>query len=258
MKEWTIDEVVAALLALGVTQGSVLLVHTSYRKVRPVEGGPVGLLRALRLAVGTEGTLAMPTMTDGESPFDPRATPTCEMGIVAETFWRRPGVVRSDHPGGSFAAEGPLAESICRPQPLSPPHGPKSPVGRVYDHDGYVLLLGVGHSENTSLHLAEAGAQVPYSVSHPCVVVRDGVPRTELIAETDHCCEGFRKMDDWLRAAGLQREGKIGNADARLVRSRDIVATAVEKLRDSPLVFLCAPRSGCGECHAAHASVTCR
>ncbi len=250
-RETSVQEAAEQLRALGVREDGVLLVHTSFRAVRPVEGGPLGLIRALLEALGPRGTLAMPTMTDGEAPFDPRATPSVHMGAVAELFWRQPSVLRSTHPGGSFAAQGPLAAQLCAPQPLSPPHGPDSPVGRVHAHDGQVLLLGVGHSEDTTLHLAEALADVPYWVSHPCVV---GEATVE-IPETDHCCAGFNQVDGWLRAAGLQREGKVGRAHARLVRSRELVATVVPRLRASPLAFLCAADKGCEECDAARASV---
>jgi aminoglycoside 3-N-acetyltransferase len=243
------------LKSLGVREGGVLLVHTSFRAVRPVEGGPLGLIGALRRALGREGTLVMPTMTDGAGVFDPRSTPTHDMGITAETFWRQPGVVRSTHPGGSFAAEGPHAARICAPQPLSPPHGSESPVGVVHALDGQILLLGVEHSENTTLHLAEAVARVPYSVAHPCVVEIDGVAKTEMIEETDHCCRGFRIADRWLRDRDLQREGPVGNAHARLVDSRALVALAVEHLRADPLLFLCAVETGCEECDLARASV---
>ncbi|WP_224242788.1 AAC(3) family N-acetyltransferase [Hyalangium gracile] len=255
MAEKTTAQLVEQLHELGVRQGGVLLVHTSFKAVRPVAGGPLGLIDALRKAIGPQGTLVMPTMTDGESVFDPRSTPTEGMGITAELFWRQPGVVRSSHPGGSFAAEGPLAEEICRPQPLSPPHGPDSPVGRVHELNGQVLLLGVTHSEDTTLHLAEAIAGVPYSVSHPTVVEIDGIVRTELIAETDHCCTGFRIADEWLGARGLQRMGKVGNADARLFNARDVVTVAVEQLAADPLIFLCPPSRGCEECDLARASV---
>lgn len=243
------------LRAIGVTKGGVLLVHTSFKAVGPVEGGPLGLIHALRRVLGSEGTLVMPTMTDGESVFDPRVTPTVGMGVVAETFWRQPGVTRSTHPGGSFAAVGPHADFICAPQPLSPPHGPDSPVGRVHDLGGQVLLLGVTHSEDTTVHLAEVIAGVPYSTAHPCVVEDNGVARVEMIAETDHCCVGFRQLDVWLRARVLQREGKVGNADARLARAQDIVDVAVEELRRNPLVFLCGPERACAECDAARGSV---
>jgi aminoglycoside 3-N-acetyltransferase len=233
----------------------VLLVHASYRAVRPAEGGPLGVIRALRAALGSDGTLVMPTMTDGASVFDPRVTPTDGMGIIAETFWRQPGVLRSTHPGGSFAAEGPHAARICAPQPLSPPHGPDSPVGRVHDLDGQVLLLGVTHSENTTMHLAEAIANVPYSVAHPCVVEVDGVARTVMVPETDHCCRGFRIADEWLGARRLQRQEKIGNADARLFGARDLVSIAVERLRTDPLMLLCPRTDDCQECAVAYASI---
>ncbi|HEY6880546.1 MAG TPA: AAC(3) family N-acetyltransferase [Polyangiales bacterium] len=245
MQEVTLADLVAQLRTLGVREGGVLLVHTSFRAVRPVEGGPLGLIAALRTLAGT---LVMPTMTDGASVFDPRRTETSEMGITAELFWRQPGVLRSTHPGGSFAAVGPHAELICAPQPLSPPHGPDSPVGRVHALDGQILLLGVGHSENTTLHLAESIAGVPYSVEYPTVVAEGKV---ELIAETDHCCRNFAKADEWL--GDQQHQGVVGHAHARLMRARDVVRVALEQLRVDPLVFLCA--SDCEDC--GHARTSC-
>jgi aminoglycoside 3-N-acetyltransferase len=255
VRSFGVVEVTEQLRTLGVERGRVLLVHTSFQAVRPIENGPLGLIRALRNAVGEEGTLVMPTMTDGETVFDPKSTPSHGMGITAETFWRQPGVLRSTHPGGSFAAIGPLASHICAPQPLSPPHGPDSPPGRVHELGGQVLLLGVAHSENTTLHVAEAIARVPYSVSHPTVIEVDDVARTVMVAETDHCCRRFELANDWLRERGLQREGKVGNADARLCNARDVVNVAVEKLAADPLLFLCPRNDGCEECDAARDSV---
>lgn len=256
--EFTIREVTEQLSSLGVRPGGVLVAHTSFRAVGPIEGGPVGLIDALRSALGQAGTLVMPTMTDGAAVFDPTRTPTHQMGIVAETFWRLPGVVRSTHPGASFAAAGPKAEFICQPQPLSPPHGPQSPIGRVHELGGQVLLLGVTHGENTTMHLAEAIFGVPYAVSHPCVVEVDGAATTLLIAETDHCCTRFQLADDWLRARGLQREAHVGHARARLCDSAAVVAVTLEALAQEPLSFLCSAALGCQECDAARASVVAR
>jgi len=251
----SVSSLALQLTSLGVRAGGVLLVHTSFKAVQPVEGGPLGLILALRHALGPNGTLVMPTMTDGESVFDPGSTPTADMGITAELFWRQPGVLRSTHPGASFAAQGPAAAHICAPQPLSPPHGADSPVGRVHELGGQILLLGVTHSENTTLHLAESIARVPYSVSHPCIVVENGVARSVLIAETDHCCVNFRLAETWLRARGRQREGTVGNATARCCNAHDIVEIALEHLAANPLVFLCAKDNECGECARAHASI---
>jgi aminoglycoside N3'-acetyltransferase len=108
-------EVVHQLRDLGVAAGSVLLVHTAFSRVRPVENGPAGLIAALRDALGPDGTLTMPsTGDDADRPFDPRATPCRGLGIVADTVWRLPGVLRSDSPH-AFAAAGPQAAHITAP-----------------------------------------------------------------------------------------------------------------------------------------------
>ncbi len=250
------EEIAHDLRTLGVREGGVLLVHTSFRAVRPVQGGPVGLIDALRLALGPHGTLVMPSWTgEDDRPFDPRATPAAaDLGVVADTFWRLPGVSRSDHPI-AFAAGGPLAEAVTAgPLPI-PPHGPDSPVGRVHELDGQVLLLGVGHDADTTLHLAEVLAGVPYRVPGRCTVLRDGVPVTVEYAENDHCCERFALADAWLRPRGLQREGRVGRAHARVARARDIVAVAAERLARDPLLFLHPPDARCAECDRARAGV---
>src|SRR5919202_6574452 len=133
------------LRSLGVRPGGVLLVHTSFRAVRPVEGGPLGLIEALRAALGPEGTLVMLSSTgNDDEPFDPATTPVAaDLGVVADTFWPLPGVVRSNHPF-AFAAAGPPAAQITSDPPPPPPPIARSPGGRVHDLDGQVLLLGAG------------------------------------------------------------------------------------------------------------------
>jgi aminoglycoside 3-N-acetyltransferase-4 len=247
---------VAQLQAIGVRRGDVLLVHTSFRAVRPVDGGPEGLIDALLAAVGPEGTLVMPSWTGrDDEPFDPGATPAApDLGIVADRFWRRPGVLRSNHPFACAAAGPRAATIVADPLPL-PPHIPASPVGRVHELDGRVLLLGVGHDADTTLHLAELMAGVPYRVRNRCTVLEDGRLRRIEYGENDHCCMRFALADEWLRGAGLQSEGRVGHADARTARSRDIVALAVPRLREDPLLFLHPADAGCAECDRARSTV---
>lgn len=250
-------ELTDQLRALGVKAGGVLLVHASFRAVRPVAGGPAGLIAALRDALGPGGTLVMPSMSDNDdAPFERSTSPAApDLGLIADTFWRLPGVVRSDHPF-AFAAIGPQATAITAdPLPL-PPHGPASPVGRVHDLDGQVLLIGCGQDANTTLHLAELLADMPYRVPRHCTVLRDGRPLRVDYGENDHCCERFVLADEWLRARGLQSEGRVGHAHARLARARDIVAVAMEHLAREPLLFLHPAGAGCEQCDAARASLT--
>jgi aminoglycoside 3-N-acetyltransferase-4 len=250
------DRVVRQLLDLGIARGGILLVHTSFRAVRPVAGGPLGLIGALREALGPAGTLVMPSWTGNDDvPFDPRTTPASpDLGIVADLFWRQPGTLRSAH-AFAFAAAGPQAGLITSdPLPL-PPHIPASPIGRVHDLDGQVLLLGVGHDADTTLHLAEILAGAPYRVPKTCTTLRDGRPVRVAYGENDHCCERFALADDWLRAKGLQTEGTVGHAHARLARARDIVATACGHLARDPLLFLHPPEEGCTECDLARRSI---
>jgi aminoglycoside N3'-acetyltransferase len=248
------EELVRQLLELGVEPGGILIVHTAFSKVAPVEGGPLGLIEALRSALGPSGTLLMPSMSDDDDiPFDPRTAACRSLGIVADSFWRLPGVLRSDNPHG-FAAYGPAAAALTRPHSLDVPHGRDSPPDRVFELGGQILLLGVGHDANTSVHLAEAIAGVRYRTPKHLTLLVEGQAVRHAYAETDHCCENFQKLDAWLERAGKQRRGRVGNAEARLMRSRDLVDTAVLELCADETVFLHPPGVD-AECDAARASI---
>jgi aminoglycoside 3-N-acetyltransferase-4 len=255
-REISQDELTCQLRDLGVTEGGILLVHTSFRAVGPVEGGPRGLIEALRRTLGVSGTLVMPSWCgDDDAPFDPETTPAAsDLGVVAETFRRMPGVQRSRHFFACAAAGPEAARILADPLPL-PPHRPESPVGRVHELDGQVLLLGVGHDADTTLHLAELLAGVPYRVPKHCTVLEDEQRERVDYGENDHCCARFALADRWLRTRDLQCEGPVGHGPARLARSRDIVAVALKHLAQDHLVFLHPPDSGCGECDAARSSV---
>jgi len=245
------------LVGLGIERGGVLVVHTSFCSVGPIDGGPVALIDALRDSLGPTGTLVMPSMTGSRrlEPYDPARTPTRNMGIIAETFWRLPGVLRSDHPTSSFAARGPMAEAITAPQPVVPGHGLDSPIGRVHELDGWALLLGVGQDANTTIHLGESLADVPYRTAKWTTMLVDGRPQRVEFTEIDHCCRNFDLVDAWLDG-GQQSRGTVGHATARLARSADIIAAVIPRLRRSPLLFLCQPEAGCEDCDTARQSVT--
>ena len=175
----------------------------------------------------------MPSMCDDDDiPFD-RTRAACRgVGLVADTFWRMPGVLRSDNPH-AFAAIGPQAARITQPHPVDIPHGVDSPPGRVHELDGQVLLLGVGHDADTTIHVAEQLAGVRYRLPKYATVMEDGRPKRYEYGETDHCCEGFALLDEWLgqrQRRGYRRPRR--SAPRALARHRHRRARAPARRRD--------------------------
>jgi len=252
--EVSLASTVRQLRDLGVRRSGVLLVHTSYRAVRPVERGPDGLIAALLEALGPGGTLVMPCWSgDRMMPFDSSSTPADgDLGVVAEHFRHFPGVLRGRH-RFAFAACGPLADAMVGDPVCFPPHGPPSATSRVRDRDGQVLLLGCPQSSNTTIHLAEVEAGVGYRRHKTCLMTSGDASFRLAFAENDHCCDRFDLTDGWLGERGLLREGPVGNATAHLMDSRDLVDTVVDHLAQDPEVFLHPPGTGCAQCDEARA-----
>ena len=219
-------EVTAQLRALGVEPGGVLLVHTSFRAIRPIAGGPLGLIDALRAALGQDGTLVVPSWTgEDDVPFAADQTPAApDLGVVAELFWRLPEVRRGEHPY-AFAAAGPQAERIVGDPLPNPAHGTESPVGRVHELDGQVLLLGVGHDADTTIHLAEALAGVPYRVPNHVTVLRDGIATRIETFETD-----LRKV------AVVGEIGLDGTSRVPLERQKHVLSAVLGVLATRPRI----------------------
>ena len=72
MSTTTKQQIVGALRNLGVSQGTILLVHSSLSSMGRVDGGANTVIDALLEALGPDGTLLMPThpARDGHT-FDP-------------------------------------------------------------------------------------------------------------------------------------------------------------------------------------------
>jgi aminoglycoside 3-N-acetyltransferase len=239
-------ELGAELRELGVREGGVLLVHASLSTLNWVCGGPVAVVQALRDALGSTGTLVVPTHTpDNSDPagwqhppvpagwwpviraempaFDPPVTPSRYMGAVAEAVRTWPGARRSDHPQGSFAALGPAAEWVTAGHARAEMFGERSPLGRVYEADGQVLLLGVGHDSNTSLHLAEYRVPDQPRRLRGAAVLTPAGREWASWADVDVDAADFAALGRDLEATGAVRTGRVGGAAARLVRQRDAV-----------------------------------
>ena len=251
----TVESLQTDFKALGIEKGMVLLVHSSLSAVGWVCGGAVAVILALQEVLGKTGTLVMPThSTDLSDPsqwknppvpeswwqtiretmpaYDPDLTPTRSMGKIAETFRKQRGVVRSAHPQSSFCASGPQASYIINNHSLAYGMGENSPLARIYDLEGFVLLLGVGHSSNTSIHLAEYRADFPTKrvVQEGAPISQEGSRTWTTFEDIDVDDSDFHRLgEDFLRSdvGKVVRRGKVGIANCQLMPQRAIVDFAV-------------------------------
>jgi len=161
--------------------------------------------------------------------FDPDLTPTREMGAIPEAFRKQRGAARSGHPTLSFAARGRHRDYLLQDDKLDFAMDDISPLGRLYELSGSVLLLGVGHGKNTSLHLAEYRASWPGKrvIEEGCPAVQNGVRAWSSRRELDLDEDDFPQIGAAFEASGGVRVGKVAMAEARLMDQRALVDFAV-------------------------------
>lgn len=243
----TAEILVSDLRNLGLPAGATMLVHTSLSSLGFVCGGARAVVSALESALGPDGTIVVPTGTGGMDPagwrdppvphewwpairealpaYDPRLTPPRNMGAVPDAVLRRPETVRSPHPLVSLAALGARSLFVAGEHPLDYGLGEGSPLARIYDLDGWVLLLGVGHDRNTSLHLCEYRASWPSKeTEHPKVPVdSDGGRKWVALEDYATSTRDFLEIGADFEESGGVRTGTVGHATARLMRQRQLV-----------------------------------
>jgi len=234
----TREQLVADLAALGVTAGMDLMVHSSLSRLGHVIGGAEAVVEALLQAIGPAGTLMAPSFNHGAAAvYNPLATPTIN-GAIADALWHRPDAIRSIHPTHPVAAIGPKAADWCGDHLEKGIWAQDSPIGRLVHGGGYLLGLGVNNDSCTAYHVAE--------ISMPCgcldqfgsrqrVVDADGIVQTVngFAWRDGHCPVSPANLAPALDRLGVQRRGKVGNADCFLVKALDLWQVRREQLKDA-------------------------
>ena len=250
----TIESLCGDLRRLGVRPGDVLIVHTSMSAIGWVCGGAQAVIEALLAAVDPGGTIVMPAHTGENSDpalwsrppvpeawwgairetmpaFEPAKTPTYGMGAVAELFRTWPGTLRSNHPYGSFSANGPQAGQICGRHPLTPMWGDGSPLEALYDLGAKTLLIGVGYSRCTCLHLAESRLPGMPRLGLGSAVLEDGCRVWKTWEDFDYGETPYGRAGQQFEGGGGARTGMVGGAQSHLCPVRELVDYAAKALK---------------------------
>ena len=250
-------EFAAGLRKLGIGRSSPVIFHASMSAFGQVHGGADSILGAL---MANYNSLMAPTFTyrtmlvpEGGPPdngmtygsgkdknlmaefFHSDMPADRLIGAVPEALRRHPDARRSIHPILSFAGihvvEALQAQTIAEPL---------APIRVITGAGGWVLLLGVDHTVNTSIHYAEklAGRKqfVRWALTRNGVQECPGFPG---------CSEGFQAIAPRLRWA--TRRALIGSGQVEAVSLADLVNTVQKMISENPLALLC-NRSYCERC----------
>jgi aminoglycoside 3-N-acetyltransferase len=167
---------------IGINAGDAIMVHAGLRSVGEILGGPDVLISALIETIGSDGTLMVyvgcqtPYDDVGRNiyseedeafilehcpPFKPESSRASrDFGAFAELFRTTPGVICSTNAGSRMAAIGAKAEFLTANHPVNYGLGKDSPLERLYEIGGKVVLIGSDTDAVTILHYAEAIAPI--------------------------------------------------------------------------------------------------
>jgi aminoglycoside 3-N-acetyltransferase len=244
----TLGSLTTAFRNLGVQAGNVLLVHSSYKSLGEVEGGPQTIIDALLAALGPDGTLIMPTFNfdfNKGKPWDVRSTPS-QMGILTEFVRKDPRAKRVFHPIYSFAIIGRHAESLGNLRYKSS-YERRSAFGKLRDLDGKIMVIGLSYTNSmTFFHHIEQMEGVDYRFLKQFtgeVTDWDGTTKVDtfemLVRDVDRgVVTEVNPMGELMEKAGVIQSKTIGAADVKLMKANEVYAfTAREMRRDPHLLY---------------------
>ena len=150
------NEIIVQLEQFKVPDKTPVIVHTSLKSIGYIDGGAETLLSALRKHFCKNGgLLCIPTHTWDSLVLD-LTSPKSNIGALPTVAACHPDGIRSLHPTHSLTVFGEGADKFVEKEIFSDtPTIPNGCYGNIYRQDGYVLLIGVGHSKNTLIHCFE-------------------------------------------------------------------------------------------------------
>jgi aminoglycoside 3-N-acetyltransferase len=250
-------ELTAAFQALRLPGEAPVIAHASLSAFGPVEGGAgtvvsalLEAFRALVMPAFTYKTMVVPEVGPADNAlqygqeldrnrqavfYDPSMPVDRLIGAVPEALRGCPRAQRSAHPILSFA--GVNAAGFLEDQSLQEP---LAPIRLLAEARGWVVLLGVDHMVNTSIHYGErlAGRRqfVRWALTPGRIVECPGFPG---------CSDGFGSLTQELQA--IIRQVQVGNAIIQAVPLVGLTQKVVERVRSDPLALLC-DRFYCDRC----------
>lgn len=253
---YTQRQLAESLRALGIVRGDVVMMHASVKAVGRVMGGPNVILQAVLDALTPAGTLMMyagwndipdfiselppderQRYLDEHPPFDPAtARAVRDHSILAEFFRTWPGTHRSLNAEASMIAAGYKAKWLTREHPSDYGYGAGSPLARLVESGGKVLMLGAPLDTITLLHYAENRARLRYKtvVRYSYPVLRDGqkawIDVEDFYTGDPHDDYSFEGIAREYLAAGHGQRGKVGDAESYLFDAGDLARYAIEWL----------------------------
>jgi aminopeptidase-like protein/aminoglycoside N3'-acetyltransferase len=235
----TFENLVKEFRELGVTKGDVLFIHSSYKSFGGVDGGPQAVIDALLDVIGLEGTLIMPTFNydflKGVA-WDFRTTPS-QMGVLTELVRTDPRAKRMHHAIYSMSAIGKRANEVATHR-SNDCFGETTIFKKFRDWDAKILILGLAYSKSiTFLHHCEQAAGVEYRFLKEFkgrAIDSNGVAHDEsytmFVRNVDMgVVLDFEPIGALLDSKVVTRR-KIGEADVRLMKCRDVFAVAVDAM----------------------------
>jgi aminoglycoside 3-N-acetyltransferase len=232
---------------MGVKKGDHISVALSLKSIGHVIGGSETFIEAIIEAVGKDGTVMMNTNTRSyrlskihkSKIFDSKQTPTIN-GLVPETFRKRQGAIRSQHPVTSVTAYGKFAKY------LTENHNENSrrfiPYSRLAQIGGKSLFIGTGNRLVSIRHEAQdlAGLLNAVKMRPRTVKYKD---RTGKICIYSYygstCTRQLPKMVPILVDMQIVEIGRIGLARSIIASTKDLLYEMTEMLKEDPTLNLC-------------------